>query len=296
MMPSHHAVLPIVLSLVLVQGVARADEKAQCAGAYSSAQDLRAGGRLRAARDQLKACSNAACPAFMVHDCTSWLAEVEESIPTVVFAAKDAAGNDLLAVRVLVDGQPFLDKLDGSAAALDPGPHTVRFETEGALAIEKQIVARVADKNRAVEIVFEPTNKPAPPMVTPTPHEDIAPVPPITEAKPTEQKPSGGSGMRVAGVVIGVTGLLALGAGVLFWDLAANNWSDFQKSPAQSRYSQAASDADFSTAFFIGGAAGVVLGTILYIAAPHSKKTSSALHLAPTLTRTGAGISFGGSF
>jgi hypothetical protein len=46
------------------------------------------------AREQLRACAAAQCPAVVQTDCAGWLAEVEKALRSVVVAAKDGAGVD----------------------------------------------------------------------------------------------------------------------------------------------------------------------------------------------------------
>jgi hypothetical protein len=166
-----------LVASLLTPTLAFADDKADCVSAYSSAQDLRSATHLVAARDQLKVCARPVCPTSLSTDCTQWLAEVESSLPTFVFTARDDAGNDVVAVHVSVDGKPVLDKLDGSALALDPGAHTVVFEMAGKPPIEKKILASVGEKNRSVAVTFHdataeahpqqplPTQPPPPPVV-----------------------------------------------------------------------------------------------------------------------------------
>ncbi len=128
----------IFFSLVVVGAcawatAARADDKTTCADAYSTSQSLRDEHKLLAARAQLRVCARQACARYargqMVTDCTTWLAQVDQAIPSIVFAVKDGSGNDLSAVRVTMDGQPLTDKLDGTAIQIDPGEHHFSFES-----------------------------------------------------------------------------------------------------------------------------------------------------------------------
>ena len=104
---------------------------ADCLAATESSLALRNEHKLREARAQLLICSAASCPADMRDECTRRVGEVNAAIPTIVFAVKDAAGNDLVAVRVTMDGQPIAERLEGTALSIDPGAHTFTFETTG---------------------------------------------------------------------------------------------------------------------------------------------------------------------
>ncbi|WP_437594296.1 hypothetical protein [Sorangium sp. So ce1000] len=149
--------LSLAVAAALSLAGARADAappKQACAAAYERAQGLRRAGRLIEARDALVACSQPTCPAAAVADCGPWLAEVEQSLPSVVVAAKDAHGRERLDVRVLVDGRPLAAALDGKALPVDPGPHTFRFEPAAGPAIEERVLILEGEKNRALTVTL----------------------------------------------------------------------------------------------------------------------------------------------
>ena len=134
---------------------ARADPtKQECVTANDQAQDLRQAGKLHAARAALAVCIATACPGPVREDCAQRLVELDAAQPELVFSAKDAAGNDLDAVRVTVDGAPFADKLDGAAVDVDPGEHVFRFEAADGAATEKTLVVREGEKRRMVAVVL----------------------------------------------------------------------------------------------------------------------------------------------
>jgi len=60
------------------------------------------------------ACSNPACPAVVKRDCDQWLTEMDASLPSVVVAARDATGRDLVDVRVTIDGTVLTQSWDGT--------------------------------------------------------------------------------------------------------------------------------------------------------------------------------------
>jgi hypothetical protein len=56
-------------------------------------------------------------------DCTQRLDELNRQLPTIVFDGKDAAGGDVIAVSVTVDGRLLTERLDGAPLEVDPeGP------------------------------------------------------------------------------------------------------------------------------------------------------------------------------
>jgi hypothetical protein len=128
----------------------------QCADAYEKAQRLRKEYALRAAHEQLMTCANQACPGFVKQDCAKWLGEVEASTPTVVILAHGADGQAIEDVHVTMDGQPLTDHLDGRAIAVDPGPHTMRYEAGGKVAEERVIVAEGVKNQQIVAQIGAP--------------------------------------------------------------------------------------------------------------------------------------------
>jgi hypothetical protein len=142
-------------------------EKKACGEAYELTQTLRRGGKLSDARKPAIVCSRDVCADFIRVDCARWLGEIDASLPTVVFTVRDAAGQETGAVRVSLDGKPWLDRLDGSARAIDPGEHHLRFEIDGAPALDQTVQIREGEKNRALGVSFQ--TKPAPPDTTAAP-------------------------------------------------------------------------------------------------------------------------------
>ena len=179
---------------------ALADVKADCLAAYEKAQVEKKEAHLTTARELLLVCAQDACPAVVKKDCTPWLAEVDQALPTVLLVAK---GKDLVDVKVTVDGKFFMTALDGLAKPLDPGKHVLRFEA-GKDSAEETIVLREGEKRRTISVTIAPkAEAPAsPPAVTP----------PVTEPPP-EPPSSGGS--KIPAIGVGVLGLAAIGVGVV---------------------------------------------------------------------------------
>jgi hypothetical protein len=135
--------------------IARAeDPKVKCANAYEQAQRTRKKGELRASHAHLLVCTNPVCPSVLRDECLRWMDEVERAMPTVVFAVRDPAGQDITDVRVLVDGVLLAGKVDGKAHEIDPGSHTLRFESEGSIAVEQTVVIREGDKLRTLSVTL----------------------------------------------------------------------------------------------------------------------------------------------
>ena len=142
------------VSLLALDRPASADEKQTCVAASEKAQQLKNAGKLTEAKEQLAVCSRNECPKIIQTDCTQWMRDVLDAIPTVVLAAKDKKGRDIVDVKVSIDGKVVGESLDGKPIAVDPGVHTFRFETKGAPAYEEQMLVRQAEKNRLVTASF----------------------------------------------------------------------------------------------------------------------------------------------
>jgi hypothetical protein len=131
---------------------ARADEKQQCIAASDQGQELRDSGNYRRARDAFATCARTTCPALVRRDCAQWQTELEGMWPSVIISAKDDRGNDLSDVRVSLDGEPLVAKLDGRPARVDPGEHNLRIEADGRAPVEQHVVVRAGEKNRVIEV------------------------------------------------------------------------------------------------------------------------------------------------
>jgi hypothetical protein len=174
---------------------------AACLAASERAVALRQQHKLGDARAELLICSSASCPADVRDECLRHVDEVNAKIPTIVFEAKDASGNDLAAVKVAVDGRPVAERLDGIPLPLDPGEHLFTFQTAGQPSIEKHLVVREAEKERRERIVF---GAPAASILaTPSgaPH-------------PREDSGRGLGTQRILAIVAAGVGVVGLGLGI----------------------------------------------------------------------------------
>jgi hypothetical protein len=156
--------LAITIALALAPArAAFAVDKAACVEAHADAQGLRRDGKLRAAQEKLLACAAEGCPAPVRADCGRWIEEVRAQQPTVIFAAKDATGADLIAVRVRVDGASSVESLDGKEIAIDPGAHAIAFEKiDDGRVVETTVVLKESEKARVVSVSFASTSSSSP--------------------------------------------------------------------------------------------------------------------------------------
>jgi hypothetical protein len=123
-----------------------------CFAAAVEGQTLRKQGKLLDARTPFSACATPTCPSVVSDDCTRWLAELEDEIPTVVFGARDRAERDVPDVSITVDSKAV--DASGKPVALDPGPHVVRFLSPGRPVTQQTILTRAGEKNRTILVTL----------------------------------------------------------------------------------------------------------------------------------------------
>jgi hypothetical protein len=203
--PARLALVLTLLGGVIAGSSAHAQTKEQCAQAYEDAQSLQMEHRLLEAREQLVTCTHEKCPKAVSADCWRWLASVEASTPTLVIAARSAAGDDLVDVTLSLDGRAVENEMIGKAMSVDPGPHVLRAEAPGFLPAEERVVVREGEKARIFSLVLAPL-----------PRELSAAEAPAVEAAPPEPEPASDAGrarLKVASYVLFGVGVAAAGAG-----------------------------------------------------------------------------------
>src|SRR5262249_26465167 len=127
-MPSLTRGLAIGVVVLAAASADAAPTAKECTEAYVGAQHDMHDGKLLAARAKLLVCARDPCAKALRPECTQWLADVERALPSIVIAATNGKGDELRAVKVTVDGAPFLEKLEGTAKEIDPGDHLFRLE------------------------------------------------------------------------------------------------------------------------------------------------------------------------
>jgi hypothetical protein len=183
----------LLLGCTAASVASAADDKDTCVRAVEHAQNARIDGKLREAREGFVICARAVCPAAIREDCTHWVADVDASLPSVVFDAVWGNGGDVTGMTVLLDGAPLAGAEKGRAVAVDPGEHTFRFEVAGAAPIETRNVIHEGEKNRVLHIVFTPstaaTTVPIVPSASPAAAPPQTSAPPGLWQKPVPERP-----------------------------------------------------------------------------------------------------------
>jgi hypothetical protein len=275
-----HPLLLALLVVPLVASEARADKPgaAECADAYTRAQTLRRDRKLIDARDALRICAQPVCKDFIVKDCTTWLDQVQSSVPTVVPVATDQDGNNLPGVRVSMDGRPLLDSIDGRSIEVDPGTHTFSFEAQDGKKADKEIVVAEGEKSKHVAVVLGTPR--AAQAATPVPTVSSAPVAPASGAPPEGH----GSPLKTAGIVTTVVGGAGLVAGAFFGLEAMSKKSDAgcngiqcSSSGDADKLRSAQSDGNLSTVFFVAGGVLAAAGVTLWAVAPGAVRATPSV-------------------
>jgi hypothetical protein len=277
----------LVVPTTLVATAAYADDKAACLDAASKGQRFRDTHKLVEARDQFRICAAAQCPGVVQSDCANWLADVEKALPSVVLTAKNGMGADLADVRVSVDGQPLVSKLDGQAVTMNAGTHTFHFEGADGTVLDQQVLVKEGEKNQAVAAVL-----------------GAAPAPPPPSPQGAESLPGSGGTTRpwkTVGWVLGGAGVVGLGVGTAFGIVAigdknaahcnANNVCD------PGTVSGIKSAALLSDVGWIAGGVLLASGVALVLFAPReSRGPAAGVRLAPVVTARGGELVAGGSW
>ncbi len=249
-----------------------------CVEAFGQAQTLRRDGKLRAAREQLVRCSQPQCPALIVGKCVPWLSDIDKAIPSIVVAAQDALGRDVIAVQVSVDGVVVATKLDGLPMPLDPGPHKLRLELAGMPPIERDVVLSQGEKGRRIQVRFAPTK----PLATTLP----PPPPPPPETRSISPLTYVGFGLGAAGLVLGtVTGIASLANGSA---LKEDCGGDVCTEAHRDDYDSGLTIAHVSTVGFVIAGLGTTLGVVGLLIGPSPQRAEAIA--SPTYhLRLGAG-------
>ena len=283
----------VAATLALSTTPALADvTKAQCIDANGKGQELRRDGKLSGAREQFRQCADASCPAMVRDDCTKRLDDLESAQPTIIFEAKDGAGNYLSAVKITVDGLPLAERLAGTPLSVDPGEHTFTFETAGQTAVTKKLMIQQAQKDRQETVTFgAATTVTTVPSPSSGPQTTAAALPSSAPTQPVTEEGHGLGTQKILAIVAGGIGVVGLGLGTAFGAMALSKKSDAQgacpgsQCPTHdgvSKWSDATSTGNVSTIGLIVGGVGVAGAAVLWFTASSpSSETSTHVGIGP---------------
>jgi hypothetical protein len=255
--------------------------RAQCLEAHRNAQELKQSAKLVEMQAQLLVCSSGSCPGAIISDCGNWIAELEQTTPSMVFEIR-SDGKEALDAQVLVDGQPVADR--AHALKVNPGRHKVRVELPPFEPQEQDLVLPEGQRMRLISVEFkskaaEPA--PAAASVAPPPRETERPTPVVVYPL----------------LALGVVGL---GSFAAFGSLGSSEQNDLEKSCAPR-----CTDSDLKKMkrwYTIGdvsagvGAAALIGAAIVYLARPTKEVDRASTKLSIDVGSIGQGPSAVGSF
>jgi len=281
------------LALALLPTSATADDKDDCFNAAEKAQKLKTDKKLSLARPALITCSRDVCTQQVRSDCVKWLGEVDAAMSTVVVRARDTNGHDVIDLKVFVDGELFLSKLQGTAVTMDPGQHKIRYEFPNGKSVEEDVLIAEGEKNRTLRAELkEGTGTGTETTSTGTP-------------SPTDGGTTSKGGPGVGPWIIGGIGLVALG---VFIGLEADLQSTYSglkngcgstapPSCDPGKVSSLQTEIDVAGVMFGVAVAGVVTSATWLIASAvtgHPKTTTGSFGITPLIG--GGFATYGHSF
>jgi hypothetical protein len=245
-------------------------DRAACVTAHTNAQELKRSGKLLEAQSELQICSSAGCPGAIISDCGQWIADLEQTTPSMIFEVR-IDGRQVTEFQVDVDGTPVTDL--SKAYKVNPGRHVVRVRVDQFEPKEETVVLPEGQRMRLLQFEFSSPK----PEVTPGPVEGAAAPPPAVMERPTPVIVYPLLGLGVAG----------LGAFGVFTFLGKGEQDDLESKCAPS-----CTDSDLKSMknyYLIGdisagvGAAALIGAGIVYLARPSEPAvdTSASFRVSP---------------
>lgn len=233
-------------AMFVVAAPAYADDAA-CIQSYESTQTLRKAGKLREAKAEAQKCSESSCPAVLSKDCQKWQTEIDGLLPSVVFEVKGNRGEALTNVKITSNGQPLVDKADGSPVTMEPGEFKLHFESPDGhgLPVDQTVTLKEGEKSKTVTVRLGGTP------------------PPVKDEKP----------FPIGPVIFGAAGVVAAGVGTVFAIMGSGAESDLDKCrPHCSADDVNGASTKYAVAdiLFTAGAVSLIAAAYMWITRPSS--------------------------
>lgn len=156
-----------------VSGDAEAAQRTQCFEAHRSAQELKRESKFVEAHAHLLICSEGGCPGAIIEDCGSWLGDLEQLTPSVVFQV-DVDGKDAPDAQIFIDDVAVQNTSGG--VQVNPGSHTIRASIPGAEPLTQKVNLPAGQRMRLITFKFESAPASALPSAQPV-DKPVRPVP-----------------------------------------------------------------------------------------------------------------------
>jgi hypothetical protein len=280
--------IQVLISLVIIGAapIAAADlTKEECVEAHSKGQDAREQGKLSLARKLFMTCAQPVCPALVQGDCARFADDLGWSQPSLTFAARDAAGNDLPDTTVYVDDILVVTRLDdGRPHDVDPGKHIVRF-TNGGHEQTVTVVVGAGEKGRPIVASFGGGKAGA--GGAPPEHKE----PMVKHPTGARFLIIGGTAGAVGGLTLGIIGLARMPAGC---SLSSHQCSAAPGDPVFGNASGAARMVNYGWVLGSAGIAALAGGIVWYTRGSETVKESNTV-VSPWFGPGSAGLAVAGA-
>jgi hypothetical protein len=221
---------------------------AECLSASDRATALKSEGRYRAARKSFLTCVADSCPSVVRRDCVTSLTELDQLQPSFVFDVRDERGADMSEVRVSMDGEPLVEKLDGKPVNVDVGPHVFTFAAGPRYKEQRvQVIARTTEKNRILAVKLEPVA--------------------AASADPKPIAPTHGEPVPVFPIMLAGVGVVALGAFAYLGLSARSDLRALESDPCATSKTCSKSDVDSVRTRFAIADVALGVGVVSFVAA-----------------------------
>jgi hypothetical protein len=149
----------------------------ECLAAHRESQALRKQYQLLESRALLSECTHAACPTPVKRDCSRWVEEIDQQLPSVVFRLDTSEGDSSRDIKVFVDGELRFQSLPNRATEFNPGTYRFSFSMPGKDTVEQEVVLGEAEKFKNIAVKFPSAQKPSEAVASTKPNEAITPGP-----------------------------------------------------------------------------------------------------------------------
>jgi hypothetical protein len=259
--------------------------KEECVDAHSRGQDAKEQNRLSLARKLFLSCAQSSCPSLVQGDCARFADDLSRLQPSMTFVARDGSGADLPDTTVYVDGVLVVTRLDGGTHDVDPGSHSVRFQS-GSKEQTVTVVIGAGEKGRTVVATFGSAAAGAAKADVAVKREPTAKT---THPGGARALLYGGGALLVTGAALGVVGYVRLPSNC---DSSTHQCAAPPNDSSIGSAGSAMKMVDYGWALGITGAVAVGIGAYWYVSGAKTQKERMAV--APWLAPGGGGLALTG--